>query len=90
MRELKEETGVLNVKLLAPGIFDLDIHPIPARKDFPAHLHYDVRFLFEANEKDGVVVSEESFDVKWIAFSELNSYSENISIHRMAKKSLGV
>jgi len=89
LRELEEETGLRPVNLLTPGIFDLDIHPIPERKDFPSHFHYDVRFLFEADEQDKIIVSEESFDVKWISFSKLKAYSENISIHRMVKKILG-
>src|SRR5437899_1557771 len=44
MREAEEETGLSKLTLLGPGIFDLDVHPIPARKDFAAHDHYDVRF----------------------------------------------
>ena len=45
LREAEEETGLKHFKLLQEEIFDLDIHPIPARGDFPDHLHYDIRFL---------------------------------------------
>jgi 8-oxo-dGTP pyrophosphatase MutT (NUDIX family) len=86
LREAQEETGVKEFKLLQQEIFDLDIHPIPARKDFPEHLHYDVRFLFEANEKDEIIVSEESHDVKWISLNELSNYNPETSIQRLAKK----
>ncbi len=86
MRELEEETGLKKVKLIVPGIFDLDIHPIPTRKDFPAHLHYDVRFLFESEEQEAIIVSDESFDVKWVAIAELRTLSDNVSLLRMAAK----
>src|SRR5262249_47482966 len=46
-REVFEETG-LQATLETEGIFDLDIHTIPARGDVPGHLHYDVRFLMVA------------------------------------------
>jgi 8-oxo-dGTP pyrophosphatase MutT (NUDIX family) len=47
LRELCEETGATATdidKFL--GIVDIDVHPIPAHKDQPEHLHYDVRFGF--------------------------------------------
>jgi 8-oxo-dGTP pyrophosphatase MutT (NUDIX family) len=89
LREAQEETGVLQFNLLQEKIFDLDIHPIPARKDFPEHLHYDVRFLFQANEKDKIIISDESHDVKWILLSELADYNPETSIQRLAKKLFG-
>src|SRR5262245_51328955 len=60
LRELEEETGVKNVKQLGPGIFDLDIHPIPERADFPEHLHFDVRFCFETDDRGPLEISHES------------------------------
>jgi 8-oxo-dGTP pyrophosphatase MutT (NUDIX family) len=86
LREAQEETGVNKFRLLQKQIFDLDIHPIPARKDFPEHLHYDIRFLFEADEKEKIVVSEESHDVKWISLTELVNYNPETSVQRLAKK----
>lgn len=90
LRELEEETGTQQATLLMPGIFDLDIHPIPTRKDFPAHFHYDVRFLFEADDQRPVIVSEESLDVKWIPIDDVKSFTDNISIHRMVEKLKGM
>src|SRR3954471_11521401 len=40
-REATEESGLTSLQLISPAIFDLDIHTIPQRKDFPEHLHYD-------------------------------------------------
>lgn len=33
LREAQEETGLPNLQLVSPVIFDVDIHPIPARGD---------------------------------------------------------
>ncbi len=87
IREAQEETGVLNFKIPSERIFDLDIHPIPERKDMPAHFHYDVRFLFYASTKDAIIVSEESHDVKWIPFEDIAQKSgDNKSLLRMLEK----
>ena len=87
LREAQEETGVIKFNLLQENIFDLDIHPIPERRGFPQHLHYDIRFLFEADLNTRVVVSEESHDVKWIALETLPQLTNNnTSVMRMANK----
>jgi len=86
IREAQEETGVMNFKVLKDGIFDLDIHTIPQRKDFPEHLHYDIRYLVEANEHDPIMVSEESHDVQWINLNELAKYNPERSITRLKEK----
>jgi 8-oxo-dGTP pyrophosphatase MutT (NUDIX family) len=88
LRELEEETGVKHVTSLLNGIFDLDIHPIPLRKDFPQHDHYDVRFAFIANDREPLLVSEESHDVRWVLLSELERFTDSESVLRMARKSL--
>lgn len=88
IREVQEETGLVHFNELVPGIFDLDIHTIPARKDFPEHLHYDVRFALVATEDNAEIqVSEESHDVKWIALEEVPELcGNNASILRMLAK----
>lgn len=35
LKEAQEETGILELTVLRENIFDLDIHRIPERKDFP-------------------------------------------------------
>jgi 8-oxo-dGTP pyrophosphatase MutT (NUDIX family) len=85
LREAQEETGLQHFTLLQEKIFDLDIHPIPARGNFPDHLHYDVRFLFEADKNEQIVVSDESHDVAWLALNQLNTLN-NSSLMRMANK----
>jgi 8-oxo-dGTP pyrophosphatase MutT (NUDIX family) len=87
LREAEEETGL---KRLAPvnSIFDIDVHLIPARKDFPEHYHHDIRFLVVADEEERIVVSDESHDVKWISLDELENYTKERSVLRIMEKLL--
>jgi len=87
LREAEEETGVKRFNILQEDFFDLDIHPIPARAGLPQHLHYDIRFLFEADKGERLTVSEESHEVAWVAVKELDTLTQgNQSILRMAQK----
>jgi len=83
-REAREESG-LEVDALDAGIFDLDVHEIPARKSDPAHYHYDVRFLFSARGET-FYVSDESLDLAWVPVHELDAYSTEESVLRMGRK----
>jgi len=88
LREAMEETGLKNLTLLHDGIFDIDIHAIPERNEFPEHLHYDVRFAFQANDQEALMLSEESHSLAWIKLEELMvATKDNASISRMAEKS---
>jgi 8-oxo-dGTP pyrophosphatase MutT (NUDIX family) len=86
LREAQEETGIINLNV-HPTLFDIDIHTIPARADFPQHEHYDIRFVLESIPNQAIVVSEESFDVKWIALKDLGQYTNEQSVLRMRDKS---
>lgn len=91
LKEAREETGLSSLQVVTPQIFDLDIHLIPARNGFPAHDHYDIRFLLSADNSERFTVTAESHDLAWISFEELASKTENnVSIIRMAKKSAGL
>lgn len=51
IRELQEESRITKFTLLQEDFFDLDVHDIPeSKKGVPAHIHYDIRMLFEADE----------------------------------------
>ncbi len=89
MAECQEESGLTQVDFLSDKIFDIDIHTIPERKGVPEHDHYDVRFIFQANETDLLTISDESHDVAWIAFENIAKKTEgNESIQRMLNKTL--
>jgi len=83
MREAREETGLTSLRAVSEDVFDVDIHPIPARGDEPEHLHHDVRFLLEADENESVVVSEESHDVRWFELTEIEALDPGESIIRL-------
>lgn len=86
LREAEEETGVKNFRLLQEEIFDIDIHPIPARKDMIAHDHYDIRFLLQADRNDPLIITEESHDLGWIKIEALSNYNDSPSLLRMVEK----
>lgn len=86
LREAEEETGLTNLNIMSTRPFDVDVHLIPERKDFPAHDHYDVRFLLQASMDTPIVVSEESHDVRWISLKDLDQYTKERSVLRMREK----
>jgi 8-oxo-dGTP pyrophosphatase MutT (NUDIX family) len=86
MREAREESGLANVRPLAAAIFDLDVHPIPERRGEAAHLHYDVRFLLEADPAEPLVVSAESREVAWVPLSGVAALNTDASMRRMVAK----
>jgi 8-oxo-dGTP pyrophosphatase MutT (NUDIX family) len=88
-REAVEETGIQQFKLLTNLIFDIDIHTIPAHNNFPEHLHYDIRFAFQASRQSLIKVSSESHDVQWIPLDQVPLLSQNnASILRMIQKTI--
>ena len=91
LREAREETGLKKLDLIHDGLFDIDIHPIPQRKDFPEHLHYDVRFCFLADDQEPLLISEESHQLAWIKIEDLVHQTQgNESIRRMYEKTKGL
>ena len=86
LKEAQEETGLSDIQIIIPTIYDVDIHEIPERKGIPAHLHYDVRFLFEADMNEPFTISSESTDLAWVALSEVSKLNDNESIMRMVRK----
>lgn len=86
LREAQEESGLQHLVFVTPGIFDVDVHEIPARGDVPSHLHYDVRFLLRVLGNQDLSVSDESHDVKWVKLNEVTHYSDEPSIVRMTLK----
>ncbi len=86
LREAVEETGLPGLSRVGDGIFDLDIHPIPARGNTPAHEHFDVRFACRATGGDAFVVSPESHDLAWVPLGELEERTREPSILRMREK----
>lgn len=86
-REALEECGLADLRLDSPTVFDLDVHEIPARGHEPAHLHYDVRFLFFAPAEVELVRNQlETKDLAWRNLESLCAESVPLSLRRMAQK----
>ena len=85
-REAKEESGLCNFVILSKEIFDMDINKFPTIGSEPRHLHYDIRFLLEADHEESVIVSDESYDVAWIVLDKIQQINSEDSIMRMVKK----
>lgn len=86
LKEANEETGLENLKVVTGEIYDVDVHQIPERKGIPAHYHYDVRFLIEADMNEPLVVTEESNDLAWVSLEKIAEHNDSESIMRMARK----
>jgi 8-oxo-dGTP pyrophosphatase MutT (NUDIX family) len=87
MREAEEETGLKELTpLLGGAIFDVDAHEIPARRAESAHVHYDVRFAFEADTALPLRISEESKDLRWVPLDGIAGLNTDESVMRMVSK----
>ena len=86
LKEAQEESGLKNFKPIANWIFDIDVHTIPEHKGVPEHLHYDIRFLFEADSEEKLVVSSESKALKWCEMAMLPMMVKDESMLRMVRK----
>jgi 8-oxo-dGTP pyrophosphatase MutT (NUDIX family) len=86
LREAFEESGLRSLRFATDAIYDLDVHPIPARPDEPAHEHFDVRFAFVADPGEPLVVSAESRELAWVPIDALASYGVDESVLRLARK----
>ena len=85
-KEVTEETGLTKVFLIQNEIFDVDIHLIPANSKDPSHYHYDIRFLFEGDSGQEIMINAESREVKWVALKEVHLLNDSESILRMVRK----
>jgi 8-oxo-dGTP pyrophosphatase MutT (NUDIX family) len=86
-REVVEETGLAALNLATPRPFDLDIHSIPERKGVPAHFHYDVRFLFEADSTLPLQSDDrEVHGAVWVDLSDLDGLKTDASVLRPARR----
>ncbi len=84
-REAVEESGLV-VEPIRDVLFDIDIHLIPARQDDPAHHHFDARFALRAVASDAYRVSDESHALRWVKIEEIDAFTTEPSMLRMAGK----
>lgn len=85
LREVQEELVLDDVAFAQDAVFDIDIHTIGARKDEPAHQHFDVRFLFVTRDAK-LRGSDEVLDARWVQLAELQTFATDASVLRAAYK----
>ncbi len=78
-REIAEETGLTDVKLLCDGIFSLNIMTVEShiKKGMVvnSHLHLDVDYLFVADDSLPLKIKEdENSAIAWIEIDKINDY----------------
>jgi 8-oxo-dGTP pyrophosphatase MutT (NUDIX family) len=67
LREGREESGLDDLVLIG-GIFDLDVHAIPAARGEPDHDHFDVRYLARTARPESITIDRaESNDLIWVS-----------------------
>ena len=95
LREAQEESGMQTFTFvpwagaeLVP--VDLDVHDIPARKHEPQHEHWDVRFLLQAASGQELVLSDESNELQWVPFAQLDQFTAEESVLRLHRKAMQV
>ena len=80
IRELKEETGVENVKVLNDDIFSLEIICVNGHikngKYVSSHVHLNLTYLLEVDEKETLKIKkDENSGVKWINIEDIEKTS---------------
>lgn len=80
IRELKEETGVENVRVLDDNIFSLEMICVNGHvkrgKYVSSHVHLNVTYLLEVDEEEDLKIKEdENSGVKWINIEDVEKVS---------------
>ena len=77
-KEVAEESGLKNIRLLQDGIYGINILTVfphyKRGKYVNAHLHFDVEYVFEADEAEAVRMKpDENSGVGWVSIEEINA-----------------
>lgn len=87
LREGEEESGLRDLALAADGIFDLDIHPIPAGKGEPDHHHFDVRYVARTASPEAVTIDRaESNALAWVSLDRAMELMPGPESQRVIRK----
>lgn len=86
LTEAREESGLHLFTFVSDTVFDVDTHLIPARLHEPAHIHYDIRFLLEADKNEPLMRNHESKGLEWVAVEQVAALNNSESILRMLRK----
>ncbi len=71
LRESLEESGLTDLQFVVDGLFDLDVHRIPAGKGEPEHRHFDLRYLAMTRSPERIVTNRaESRELAWFSLDQ--------------------
>lgn len=75
LREVREETGLTSLQvdknLLGVAVFAVKKH-LKRGKFVPAHVHYDVQYVIEADEMEKLIVApEENSGLRWVKYQDV-------------------
>jgi len=95
LREAQEESGLPDLHFYPSAQhiepIDFDIHPIPARKNRPDHVHLDWRYLLATHQPDAVQPPDgESQNYRWLTFDEAISLVEDHALQRLILKAKAI
>lgn len=92
LREVREETGLENLRLLSDGIYSLEVLTVDGHEKrgeyVPSHLHLNVTYLVEADEREALHICEaENSGVRWFTLDgALAASSEKWFVERIYSK----
>jgi len=84
-REVAEETGIRDLSVERDGLFDIDVHRIPAHGTEPSHEHFDLRVLFVAGGR-ALRGSDEVEGLRWAPFDDVATLTTDESVQRAVRK----
>lgn len=82
LREIEEEIGLTGLTPLGDGLFDIDVHDIPANPREGAHQHFDLRFAFVAP----VWTLDGEHEARWVPLAQVNDVESDASVMRAVGK----
>lgn len=92
IKEVKEEAGIENVKVLSDQIFSLEVLSVDSHYKngnyVPTHLHLNVTYLLQADEHENLHIKEdENSNVAWFYLDEaLEKSSEKWFVENIYRK----
>ncbi len=88
LKETAEESGVdiEHIKLLSENVFDVDVHTVHESSHDPRHVHFDIRFLVEIDDRLSLPGNVESHEVRWVHLDQVCRFNNALSLRRMVLK----
>lgn len=86
LREGAEESGLDDLSII-DGIFDLDVHRIPAAKSEPDHDHFDVRYVARTRTPGAIAIHRgESNELAWFTLDRAAELMPGPESQRVIRK----